>query len=127
MDADADMDLFVFGSLSVMGFELSLNLLCALHGVHDRREVHEKGIAHNLDDGAMMLTYRLLDEAIMDVQQPQHTGFVIAHLAARLKPTMSVNMIAASRRVSAGLVPALSSGMAAIIRQAPCGCQTVRA
>ena len=38
---------------------------------------------------------------------------------------MSVNMIAASRRVSAGLILALSSDMAAIIGYAACGCQTV--
>jgi hypothetical protein len=36
-----------------------------------------------------------------------------------------VNMIAASRRVSAGLMLALSSHMAAIIGQAARGCQTV--
>jgi hypothetical protein len=36
-----------------------------------------------------------------------------------------VNMIAASRRVSAGLMRALSSAMAAIIGQAARGCQTV--
>src|SRR5262245_3869421 len=39
---------------------------------------------------------------------------------------MSVNMIAASLRVSAGLVLALSSGMATIIEQVTCGCQTGR-
>jgi len=33
-------------------------------------------------------------------------------------------MIAASRRLSVGLALALSSAMAAIIRQAACGCQT---
>jgi hypothetical protein len=40
---------------------------------------------------------------------------------------MSVNMIAASRRVSAGLTLALSSDMAAIIEHVACGCQTVLA
>src|SRR5215813_3977109 len=39
---------------------------------------------------------------------------------------MSVNMIAASRRVSAGFVSALSSGMMVIIGQAMGGCQTSR-
>jgi len=38
---------------------------------------------------------------------------------------MSVNMIAASRRVSAGFVLVPSSAMAAIIGQAAWGCQTV--
>ncbi len=31
---------------------------------------------------AVMLGHCLLDELIMDVQQPQHAGFVAAHLAA---------------------------------------------
>jgi hypothetical protein len=29
-----------------------------------------------------MLGHGLLDDAIMDIQQPQHTGFVSSHLAA---------------------------------------------
>src|SRR5262244_3752898 len=41
----------------------------------------------------------------------------------RLKPTMSVNMIAASLRVSAGRMLAWSSDMGQIIGYAACGCQ----
>jgi hypothetical protein len=40
---------------------------------------------------------------------------------------MSVNMIAAKRRVSAGFVLALSSAMVAIIGYVACDCQTVLA
>src|SRR5262245_6044395 len=42
-----------------------------------------------------------------------------------LKPTISVNMMAASLRVSAGAARLLSSDIAAIIGQAAGGCQTV--
>ena len=42
MDADADVNLLGFLFLSVMGTKLRLNLLGALHGVDDGREVHRK-------------------------------------------------------------------------------------
>ena len=46
----------------------------------------------------VMRSHRLLDDLVMDVQQPQRAGFIAP--IWRLKPTMSVNMIAASRRFS---------------------------
>ena len=76
VDADADVDLFRFLFLGVVGAELRLNLLGALHGVDHGREVDQEGIAHGFDDRAMMLSDGLLDELVMDVQQPQRAGFV---------------------------------------------------
>ena len=32
---------------------------------------------------AVMLRNRLLDDLIMNIQQPQHTGFIAAHLTAK--------------------------------------------
>src|SRR5262245_43947302 len=43
-----------------------------------------------------------------------------------LNPAMSVNMMAARRRLSARCVLAVSSGMATIIKHAACSCQTGR-
>ena len=68
---------------------------------------------HDLNDLPVMLSHRLVDDLVMHVQQPQHARFVSTH--QRLKPTMSVNMMAASLRVSAGRVLALSSGIGTII------------
>jgi hypothetical protein len=62
-------------------------------------EVHQEGVAYGLDNRTLVLSHGLLDELVMGFQQPQHA----ASLAPiwRLKPTMSVNMMAASLRVSA--------------------------
>ena len=83
MNADADVNLFGFLFLGVVRPQLGLNLLGALHGVDDGRKVHQEGITDGFDDLAVMGTHRLLNELIMDVQQPQHAGFVRAHLAAK--------------------------------------------
>ena len=83
VDADADVNLFGAFLLGVVSAELGLNLLRALHGVDDGREVHQKGIADGFDDRAVMVSYGLLNEVIMDVEQAQHAGFVAAHLAAK--------------------------------------------
>ena len=60
-----------------------LNLLGALHGVDDGGKVDQEGIADSLDDRAVMRSYGLLNNLIMDVQQPQHAGFIGSHLAAK--------------------------------------------
>ena len=60
-----------------------------------------------------MLSHRLVDDLVMHVQQPQHARFMSTH--QRLKLTMSVNMMAASLRVSAGRVLALSSSIGGTI------------
>src|SRR6266850_5942409 len=83
MNADADVDLLSFILLRVMSTKLGLNVLRALHGMDYGGEVHQEGIADSFDDRAVMLSHRLLDELIMDVQQPQHARFVGAHLAAK--------------------------------------------
>ena len=59
---------------------MRLNGLRALHGVHDRREVHQKRVTDGFDDRAAMFDDGLLDNVVMDFQQPQHAGFVAAHL-----------------------------------------------
>ena len=63
MDADADVNLFGWLFLGVVSPELGLNLLGALHGVDDGGKVHQKGIADGLDDRAVMLSHRLLNDA----------------------------------------------------------------
>ena len=76
VDANADVNLFRALFLGVVGAELGLNLLGALHGVHDGRKVHQEGIADGFDDRAVMRGHRLLNDLVMDGQQPQRTGFV---------------------------------------------------
>ena len=66
-----------------MRTELGLNLLGALHGMDDGGKVHQEGITDGFDDVAVMLSHGLLDDLVMDVQQPQHAGFIRAHLAAK--------------------------------------------
>jgi hypothetical protein len=83
MNADTDVDLFAWVFLSVVGTKLGLNVLGALHGMHDGGEIHQECIAHRFDNRTMMLTHRLLNALIMYVEQPQHAGFVAAHLAAK--------------------------------------------
>jgi hypothetical protein len=83
VDADARVNLLIGFLLGIVGTELSLETLRALHGMNDRGKVDQEGIAAGLDDGAMMFSDRLLNDAIMDMQQPQHAGFVGTHLAAK--------------------------------------------
>jgi hypothetical protein len=66
-----------------MRLELGLDLLRALHGVDDRRKVHQKGVSHGFNDRAVMGGYGLLNHAIVDVEQAEHAGFVGPHLAAK--------------------------------------------
>src|SRR5215813_292397 len=82
MDTDADMNLFGFFFLSVVGLELSLNLLGALYSVDDGGEVHQKGIPHSFDDHPMMRSHGLLNNLVVDVEQAQHADFIRAHLTA---------------------------------------------
>ncbi len=84
MNADADVNLFGFLFLGVVRPQLRLNLLRALHGMHDGGKVHQEGIADGLDDRGhdAQLTACWMS-LIMDIQQPQHAGFVAAHLAAK--------------------------------------------
>jgi hypothetical protein len=78
--------------------------------MHDRGELHQEPIPGGLNEVPLMLSDHLLDNLVMCVQPPQHARFIAAPIW-RLKPTMSVNMMAANFRVSACLVPTLSSGM----------------
>ena len=59
------------------------NLLGALHGVDDGGEVDQKGVAHGFDHRTVMFSHCVLDKLVVDVEQPQHAGFVAAHLAAK--------------------------------------------
>jgi hypothetical protein len=83
VDADAHMDLLGFFLLSIVGAELSLDLLRALHGVDDGGKVHQKGITDSFDDHTTMRSHGLLNNLIVDVEQPQHAGFIRAHLPAK--------------------------------------------
>src|SRR5712692_654050 len=52
------------------------------YSVDHGREVHQKGIAHCLDDVAVMFGDGLLSDLIVNFQHPQHAGLIRAHLAA---------------------------------------------
>jgi len=78
------MDLLRVGLFCVAGAEPSLNLLGTLHDMDYGGEVHEEGIADGLDDMAVVVGHRPLDELVMEVQQPQHPAFVAPHLAAEV-------------------------------------------
>jgi hypothetical protein len=98
MNADADVDLLGLFLLSVVHFELGLDLLRTLHSIHDRGEVHQERIADGFNDRAVVDSGGLLDDLIMQREQAQGAAFIFP--IWRLKPTMSLNMMAARRRVS---------------------------
>jgi hypothetical protein len=50
--------------------QLRLNLLRALDSVNHGREVRQKSIADRLNDRPVMFRHRLVNELIMDLQQP---------------------------------------------------------
>jgi hypothetical protein len=83
MDADPDMNLLRGFVLGVIGTELGLNTLGALHGVDHGRELDQEAIPCGLDGVAMMRAHRLVDDPVMRFQQAQHAGFIRAHLAAK--------------------------------------------
>jgi len=83
MEADAHVNLVGFHLLSIVGAELGLNILRALDGVHDRRELDQETIARRLDDMALVGSDGVLDGLVMNGQYLQRTGFVSAHLAAK--------------------------------------------
>src|SRR5438132_4340036 len=76
------MNLLVCLFLGVVSMELGLNTLGTLHGVDDRREVNQEAIAHDLDNGAVMLADSAPDDLVMSLQRTQHTGFIAPHLTA---------------------------------------------
>jgi hypothetical protein len=83
MEANTHMDLPSCFCLGVVGPELLLNLLCALHGMHHRGKVYEERIANGLDDRPVMHSHGLVDGPIVRLQQLQHARFIVAHLATK--------------------------------------------
>jgi len=83
MDPDADVNLLSRLFVCIVGAELGVNLLGALHSVDHGGRVHQKGIANRLDDRAVMLGNCLLNDVVMDLQQPQRAGFIAAHVTAK--------------------------------------------
>src|SRR5262245_39361381 len=83
MNADADMDLFSFVLLGVLGTQVRLNSLRTLHGIDDGGKIYQKRITDRLNDRTMTFSHGLADDPVMDVEQPQHAGFIGAHLAAK--------------------------------------------
>ena len=65
-----------------MSTELVLNLLGALHGMYHRREIDQERITDGFDDVTVMSSDGLMNELVMNLEQPQHAGFVRAHLTA---------------------------------------------
>jgi hypothetical protein len=49
----------------------------------DREPIDQEGSVHDLNDMPVMLSHRLVDDLVMRLQQPQHTRFIGAHLAAK--------------------------------------------
>jgi hypothetical protein len=70
MDATADMKLLGGVVLGVIGMELALNALGTLHSMHDRGKVHEEGITHHFDDVPLIFRDGVLDDLVMQVEQP---------------------------------------------------------
>ena len=66
MNTNTDMNLFSFFLVGIVCPQLRVNRLCALHGMDHRGEVHQEGIAHGLDDMAVMLSDSLLNDLVMD-------------------------------------------------------------
>ena len=62
--------------------QLVVNRQRTLYGVDDGRKIDQEGIADGFDDVPVMSAHGLLNQLIMDIEQPQHAGFVRAHLAA---------------------------------------------
>src|SRR5262245_53636822 len=83
MDADTDVDLFGRLFVCIVGAKSSLNLLSALHGLDHGGKLHEEAIPGGLSEVTVVLTYGLLDELVVELQQPQHASFVAAHLATK--------------------------------------------
>jgi hypothetical protein len=98
---------------------------CILPGVHYRREVYEEGISHGLDDRAVVFAYCLLNDAIMDLQQAQHAGFVRTHLAAKADDVREHNGGQPPRLCWPRAGTVLWHG--GIIGHVACGCQRVPA
>jgi hypothetical protein len=59
-----------------------VDLLGALHSMHHGRKIDQERILNGFDDVPVMLHDGVLDEPVMHLQQPQHAGFVSAHLTA---------------------------------------------
>jgi len=70
VDADAHVDLLGCLFLGVVSTELGMNVLGALHGVDYGGEVHQEGITDGLNDVAVILSHSLLDDLVVDGQQP---------------------------------------------------------
>src|SRR6059036_2247510 len=83
MNAYADVNLLSWFFVCIISPELGLNLLRALHSVDDGRKIDQKRVTDSFDDLAVMLNNCLLNYPVMGLQQPQHAGFVAAHLAAK--------------------------------------------
>ena len=83
MNTNADVNLLGFLLLGVVRPQLALNRLRTLHSVDDGGEVHEKRITDSFDDMTVMNTHCLLDNLIVNLQQPQHPRFVRSHLTTK--------------------------------------------
>jgi hypothetical protein len=66
-----------------MGMELTLNTLGTLDRVDHGGEIYQKAISQCLDNVAVMVSYGLLNDLIMDCEHAQHAGFISPHLAAK--------------------------------------------
>jgi len=82
VNADAHVNLFGLLFLGIVGLELGLNVLRTLHGVDDGGKLKQEAVTGSLNDVAVMCSYSLLDDLVMDGQYPQRAGFVATHLAA---------------------------------------------
>jgi hypothetical protein len=83
MDADTDVNLLGYLFAGIVSTKLLLNELGTPHGMDYRRELYQKGITNSLNHVAVILGHGLPHELVMDFQQPQHAGFVSAHLATK--------------------------------------------
>jgi hypothetical protein len=82
MNANADVNLLGCVLLNVMSTEVRLNTLGTLHGINNRRKINQEPIVHSLNDVAMMVGDRLLDDLVMDGEAAQSASFIGPHLVA---------------------------------------------
>ncbi len=82
VDADPKLDRIGLGATGIVLAELSLDFDCAGDGVHSARELHQRAVAHELDDPSCMGGNRRINKlAPQGIQTGKSPGLVQTHKA----------------------------------------------
>ena len=82
VDADPKLDRIGLGATGIVLAELSLDFDCAGDGVHSARELHERAVAHELDDTTRMGGNRWVNQLTpQGIQTRESTRLIEAHEA----------------------------------------------